>query len=136
MMPRDCAAGRHEIAPETVHNQGFEFGRCRSCGHDMVRSLHHWTRVPKGFRVVWRRRAVRRSDISARQLQLNLPASGRALTLAASPSRPGRKVADALEILLLGLRYAIERAAEKIRAWRRHLRARAAPAPVRCLPAP
>jgi hypothetical protein len=48
-----CLAGSHAIGASAVGAQGFELGRCRRCGLDLLRSSRGWRRVPKGFRVVW-----------------------------------------------------------------------------------
>ncbi len=35
----DCNAGRHQIAPKTVHEaHGVRYGRCRYCGCDLMRT--------------------------------------------------------------------------------------------------
>ena len=134
-MSHHCAAGKHDAAPGAVRNQGFEFSRCRRCGRDLIRSNARWTSVPTGFRVVWRRQATTPQQ-SAAQLVLNLPATGRALALATGRQRPARRVAAALDLLLIGLRCAAEAAIERVRAWRRALRQRRpAPGPVYCLSA-
>jgi hypothetical protein len=49
-----CLVESHAIGATAVGAQGFEFGRCRRCGVDLLRSSGRWKRVPKGFRVVWR----------------------------------------------------------------------------------
>lgn len=104
MMRRSCVAGRHDAGPRRVRNQGMEFGRCRGCGRDLVRSRGTWRSVPKGFRVVWRRSAAGETETSAAQLLFDLPANGRALALAAMPARKRGRAAAALELAALGAR--------------------------------
>ncbi len=33
-----CHLSTHAAAPQALRNQGFEFSKCRRCGHDMIRS--------------------------------------------------------------------------------------------------
>lgn len=56
-----CLLGGHSAFPSSVRNQGFYFSKCRCCGRDMIRSSRGWQRVPRGFRVVWRRPATIRN---------------------------------------------------------------------------
>lgn len=104
-----CIAGRHDAAPGGISNQGFAFSRCRCCGCDMVRSHRSWRRVPRGFRVVWRRRPPRPDAAGAAQLLLDLPPTGRALILL-TPARD--RLPDLLRRLLAWLR-ALRRSAAR-----------------------
>jgi hypothetical protein len=51
-----CTFGKHQVVEGGIRNGKHEFGRCRGCGIDMLRSDGDWQRVPKGFRIVWRPR--------------------------------------------------------------------------------
>lgn len=129
-----CLAGRHDVAPGEVRNQGFGFSRCRRCGRDMVRSTRAWRIVPKGFRVVWRRGPPSPAAGSPAQLRLDLPATGRFLVVPAGRSR-GRPI-GMLFLLFAGLRCLGWAAAGRLRAWRQALRAsrRARPPVIRLAP--
>lgn len=111
-----CVAGRHAAAPGEVRNQGFDFSRCRRCGRDMVRTSNRWRLVPRGFRVVWKR-GPDHAVLSARQFLLDLPATGRSLVLA--PGMMRRSPFDLLLLGLIGLRYLMWSAGERVRAWQR-----------------
>lgn len=71
-----CLFAGHDAEP--VRNQGLEFGHCRHCRRDLLRTNRRWRRVPRGFRVVWQRapKAVARN---AAQFELDLVSPGRAL---------------------------------------------------------
>ncbi len=114
-----CLAGRHAAAPGAIRNQGFEFGRCGRCGRDMVRSGSRWRLVPKGFRVVWKRTPGRQAEVSAMQLLLNLPSTGRALIPAPDRRRSGPS--EMVVLAVLGLRYLAWTAGERLRGWRQSL---------------
>ena len=73
-----CRFQGHEAASATVRNQGLEFGRCRHCRRDLVRTGRRWRDVPTGFRVVWRREPGPVAQ-SAAQLELDLVSPQRAL---------------------------------------------------------
>lgn len=136
MMRLSCVAGRHEAGSRRVSNQGFDFGCCEGCGRDLVRSRGAWRTVPKGFRVVWRREAGPRSEPSFAQLLLDLPASGRDLTLAPARKRAKRRVASTVELVALGARCFAWALADRVRHWARSLLApRPAARPVLSLPA-
>jgi len=97
-MRLNCIAGQHDASPGEVRNQGFAFSRCRCCGCDMVRSNSEWRRVPRGFRVVWRRRRPRQDMVSAAQLLFDLsPATGRSLIV--PPPGRGRLAAMFIRIM-------------------------------------
>ncbi len=137
-MRPNCAAGKHEIGSRWARNQGLDFGCCRKCGRDLVRSRGSamWRTVPKGFRVVWRRGAEPWAEPSAAQLLLNLPASGRSLAVPAS--RPPRKsrAAAAVELVAMGARCLAWAVTDCVSAWARFfLTRRLAPQPVLSLPA-
>ena len=58
-----CHLIHHVVALNIQHNQGFAFGKCLRCGHDMIRSAgprsaRRWRRVPRGFRVARDRRTA------------------------------------------------------------------------------
>jgi len=114
-----CIAGKHAVAPDEVRNQGFAFSRCRRCGTDMVRSNSRWRVVPKGFRVVWRRSAAGQAEISATQLLLDLPSTGRALIVASERARSSPS--EMVILALLGLRYLMWTTSERVRTWLRGL---------------
>ncbi len=134
MMRLSCTVGRHRAGSRPVRNQGFEFGCCRGCGGDLVRSRGSWRTVPRGFRVVWRREAGPPAAPSAAQLLFDLPAPGRTLALPRAPERRRSRVAAAAELLALGAFCLAWEIADRIRAWMKSLRApRMAPQPVLCL---
>jgi hypothetical protein len=136
MMRLSCAVGRHRGGSRRVRNQGFEFGCCGACGRDLVRSRGSWRAVPKGFRVVWRREAGPQAVLSGAQLLLDLPASGRALALLRAPERGTSRAAAAAELLALGVQYLAWALADRVKAWRKALRAPPmATRPVLCLTA-
>lgn len=135
-MRLDCAAGKHAPAAPGVRNQGLEFGCCRGCGRDLVRSRGAWRTVPRGFRVVWRQGPPAEAA-SARQLLLDLPANGRALTRVPAPPLRRRRLAAAVEMVALGTRGAASALAERLRAWLKVLLTPPpASQPVLCLPLP
>lgn len=119
-MALPCIAGRHEVAPGEVRNQGFGFSRCQRCGRDMVRSKREWRTVPRGFRVVWRRGRPRPSEFSAAQLLFDLSPAGPV------PIAPARKrhsrLSEILFLALTGLRFLSWAAGARLRAWRERLR--------------
>lgn len=82
-----CLMGRHARVTSEVRNQGLAFSRCRKCRRDLVHSGRGWRSVPRGFRVVWRRPAVRRRPLDAAQLLLDLPSTQRALVRLPAPRR-------------------------------------------------
>lgn len=49
-----CRAGRHSARPSTLLNQGLYFSTCSRCDRDMIRRGARWTRIGRGFRVVWK----------------------------------------------------------------------------------
>jgi hypothetical protein len=128
-----CMTGRHAAAPEQVENQGFHFSRCRRCRRDLIRSGHRWRAAPKGFRVVWKRVPDKTSTVSARQFVMDLPVTGRSLTVAPRVARSG--LSDLIILGLLGLRYLTWIAGERVRALGQRLAAgRSARQPVIYLP--
>lgn len=135
-MSLDCAAGKHAPTAPGVRNQGLEFGCCRGCGRDLVRSRGAWRTVPRGFRVVWRQGPPAEAA-SARQLLLDLPVSGRSLMALAPPPSRRRRLAAAVEMVALGTRAAAWALAERLRAWlKAMLTPPPAAQPVLCLPLP
>lgn len=71
-----CLITGHDAEP--VRNRGLEFGHCRHCRRDLLRTNRRWRRVPRGFRVVWQRRPSA-AERNAAQFELDLVAPGRAL---------------------------------------------------------
>jgi len=120
-----CAVGRHRAGSRLVRNQGFEFGRCRACGRDLVRSRGSWRTVPGGFRVVWRRGPPGAGAApSAAQFLLDLPASGRSLVAAGAVRGRGRgRIAAAADFVVLGAHCLAWAIADRFRAWIESLRA-------------
>ncbi len=52
-----CRMGFHAPVPRPVWNDGFFFGRCARCSCELIRGPQaRWTRVPAGYRVVWKER--------------------------------------------------------------------------------
>jgi hypothetical protein len=117
MMRLHCIAGLHDVAPGEVRNLGLEFSHCRCCRRDMVRSRRHWRTVPKGFRVVWKRVAPRRTEIDAAQLFFDLPSAERSRTI---PIRGQRKRGSGLlDLVAAGLQYFAWTVVGRLQAWRK-----------------
>ncbi|MEA3013859.1 MAG: hypothetical protein QOD42_2404 [Sphingomonadales bacterium] len=116
-MSKSCGDGKHVALARPVRNQGFEFGRCRKCGRDLVRSRRAWRTVPAGFRVVWRREPPGAGQASAAQLKLKLdfPDS----RLSAASGRPQPRLAIAVDLVVLGVRGLAAAIAERTRLWLR-----------------
>lgn len=114
-----CITGQHVAAPGEVINQGFGFSHCGRCGRAMIRSSREWRVVPRGFRVVWRRGAPRRTAANAAQLLLNLPSNGRSLALPGT--RPLGRVRELLTILLMAAQFLAETGIGRLRDWRKTL---------------
>jgi hypothetical protein len=114
-----CIAGLHDVAAGEVRNLGLEFSHCRCCGRDMVRSRRHWRTVPKGFRVVWKRVAPRRTEIDAAQLFFDLSPAERSRTI----PRPGqrRRGSGLLDLVVAGLQYFAWSIVGRLQACRRTL---------------
>jgi hypothetical protein len=114
-MSKSCGDGKHVGLPRPIRNQGFDFGRCRKCGRDLVRSRRAWRTVPAGFRVVWRREPPGAGHASAAQLKLalNLP-ENRPAPVAA---RGQKRLAAAVELVLLGMRGLAAAMADRTRLW-------------------
>lgn len=50
-----CIWGYHRVDPAAAWNGGIGFSRCLGCGAELVqRPGAGWTRVPRGYAVVWR----------------------------------------------------------------------------------
>ncbi|BAV64971.1 tyrosine-protein kinase family protein [Sphingobium cloacae] len=50
-----CALGLHRVNPAVVWNEGVGFSRCLHCSRELVRRADTpWSRVPRGYRIVWR----------------------------------------------------------------------------------
>jgi hypothetical protein len=117
-----CLVECHSIGASAVGAQGFELGRCRRCGLDLLRSSGRWKRVPKGFRVAWG----------------NAPAdSGASPRPAPRAGRAGRLRA-AVDLVAVALRFAgwqyaasLRGSAKAIAGARRQRRRPRLPAPVR-----
>lgn len=96
-----CRLGQHQAAPQVRANGGASFGRCRSCGCDLILAASGWRPVPRGYRIVWDSRPPLRAADPA-QLPLALPEppgppahSSRIARPAAPPPRrrpPGRGI--------------------------------------------
>lgn len=67
-----CRFGGHQAAPQVRANNGASFGRCRSCGCDLILAESGWRAIPKGYRIVWGRTAPAKARDPA-QLRLALP---------------------------------------------------------------
>ena len=56
-MKLSCHLLGHRVASHAVHNQGFQFSRCRRCRCDMIRSIapasSRWIPVPGDLRIAW-----------------------------------------------------------------------------------
>lgn len=108
-----CLLGRHEARASAVRNHGLYFSACLHCRCDMVRSLGHWRRVPKGFRVVWRNAGV--SGPIAANLPVPMPPTG--------PNGPAVEMASRLTALaamaFAGLRALGWDLRDRLGAWRR-----------------
>lgn len=118
-MTLSCHDGKHVALPQPIRNQGFDFGRCRRCGRDMVRSRRAWRAVPDGFQVVWRRDPPGKVETSAAQLKLNLEEHGLSPASPVPFERGRRRLATAAELLVLGLRGLASAMAERARLWLR-----------------
>ena len=57
-----CRLGFHRAAPGEVWNRGFYFSRCSGCGVDLVRTAAGRWHVPKGRRIVWKKRGEHGRD--------------------------------------------------------------------------
>ena len=57
-----CRVAGHSPVPSNVWNHGYFFTRCDSCGCEMIGRGGAWRPVPRGYRVVWRRREGDRID--------------------------------------------------------------------------
>ena len=67
-----CRLGQHQVAPQVRANHGASFGRCRSCGCDLILAESGWRPIPKGYRIVWGSAPPARAADPA-QLRLALP---------------------------------------------------------------
>ena len=117
-----CLLGGHSAFPSSVRNQGFYFSKCRCCGQDMIRSSRGWQKVPRGFRVVWRRAAT----------ICNLP-------VAVAPGAPTGltlRLAAALDLAGTALRAMFWLTVRRLGAWRASLRETPSRPRVLLLPAP
>jgi len=52
-----CRLGRHAPRKGAHWNEGYYFTRCTRCGADLVRTTFSGWEEPRGYRVVWRRKA-------------------------------------------------------------------------------
>ena len=64
-MKLSCALGRHEAGSDAIWNQGYYFSRCEHCECDLVKASGRWGTVPKGYRIVWRRKTSPMPDWNA-----------------------------------------------------------------------
>jgi hypothetical protein len=67
-----CRLGQHQAGPQVRANGGASFGRCRSCGCDLILAATGWRPIPKGYRIAWGREPPARAADPA-QLRLALP---------------------------------------------------------------
>ena len=67
-----CKLGRHEAGPRIASNGGTYFGWCSHCEAELVLSPRGWSAVPKGYRIVWRRRNAETCFPCEEQLELAL----------------------------------------------------------------
>lgn len=51
-----CTLGRHTPRAKPIWNDGQYFSRCSSCEKDLIGRFGVWKAVPKGYRVVWKKR--------------------------------------------------------------------------------
>src|SRR5262245_20401553 len=54
-----CSMGWHRPSPKTIDNEGRTFGRCKSCGIDLVKTSSGWKPAPRGYKVIWKKAVVR-----------------------------------------------------------------------------
>lgn len=118
-MSKSCGDGKHVALTRPIRNQGFDFGRCRKCGRDLVRSRRAWRTVPAGFRVVWRREPPGTGQTSAAQLKLKLDLDLPENRLSAASGRTQPRLAIAVELVVLGVRGLAAAIAERTRLWLR-----------------
>jgi hypothetical protein len=52
-----CRLLAHAPIPSRLWNAGYYFTTCARCECDLIRRGGRWTRVPAGYRVVWRKAA-------------------------------------------------------------------------------
>jgi hypothetical protein len=57
-----CRIGGHEPDRGAVWNEGFYFGRCRRCRRELLGRCGEWKAVPRGFRIVWKKRTDQDPD--------------------------------------------------------------------------
>ncbi|HEV7658531.1 MAG TPA: hypothetical protein VGO55_01675 [Allosphingosinicella sp.] len=114
-MSKSCGDGKHVALARPIRNQAFDFGRCRKCGRDLVRSRRAWRTVPAGFRVVWRREPPGTGQASAAQLKLALNLPENRLAPVAGRGQP--RLAATVELVLLGMRGLAAAMAERTRLW-------------------
>jgi hypothetical protein len=124
----DCLFGQHKPVLPAARNQGFQFSRCRGCGRDMVRSGRSWRRVPKGFRVVWRkaRSQARPGAAPASAATPSVGRQGMAMT-GAGPLRrrgPFSGLADLVRAAMRVLLWSWNDRVSDLRVWMRALPAR------------
>ena len=125
-----CFAGKHTANRREIRNQGIIFGSCRRCGRELIRTDTGWRRVPRGFRVVWRR-AEPRNQTRRHDRILNLPmviprgpSEGEAVTARVLvESRSARPPVGLAWLVLLGLDMLALYGAERFRTWRSNVAA-------------
>jgi hypothetical protein len=99
-----CSVMNHVPSGKRHHNQGLEFSICHRCGCDMIRSEDaEWTRVPQGFRVIWREfgRTGDASSVAQRMHRLAPPPRRAARNGRPAPRRDprGRPLAGAASMV-------------------------------------
>ncbi len=63
-----CSVGRHRPDSGRVWNDGYWFSRCTGCERDLIGRCGEWRTIPRGYRVVWRKRSAEdpRWDVASR----------------------------------------------------------------------
>jgi hypothetical protein len=118
-MNLSCLLGRHAAAPSDVRNLGLRVSHCRCCGRDMIHARGRWTKVPRGFRIVWRRRDEVLAEAVPLKLTRNLPVLRDAQ--AHSLHELGRRAAELVHLVGASLRVAGWAIADRCRALRASL---------------
>ena len=119
-MTISCLLGRHAALPSDVRNLGLRISQCRCCGRDMIHARGHWTTVPRGFRIVWRRLDEVLAEAVPLRLTRNLPVLSRHAHRR-SLAELARRTAELAEFVTSGLMVAGWTIADKCRALRASL---------------
>lgn len=97
-----CSVFGHMAESNHSHNQGLDFATCHCCGCDLMRSGDaEWTRVPKGFNVVWREfgRTDDATSVAARMARIAPSSNRRRKPRAARPRTSSATKAGMLDLL-------------------------------------